>query len=67
MAYEGTPDNVPAQVDALRVLHRKGQTFIVFRETDERSAEASPDDQDVASLPNASRRPICTRPSGWAT
>lgn len=40
--YEGRAQNAPSQAKGLVVLHRTGQTFIVFQETDNRSAEATP-------------------------
>ncbi|MDP6634947.1 MAG: hypothetical protein QGG42_08625 [Phycisphaerae bacterium] len=42
VAYEGEVGKVPAQASGLKVLHRAGQTFIVFRETDDRSSSKAP-------------------------
>jgi len=42
VAFEGTPEKVPPQAGGLRVVHRAGQTFVVFEEIDERSAAPAP-------------------------
>lgn len=42
VAYEGKAKDVPAPVKRLEVTHRAGQTFIVFEETDDRSADEAP-------------------------
>ncbi|HUT35254.1 MAG TPA: sugar-binding protein [Planctomycetota bacterium] len=35
VACEGTPADVPRQVTAVRAFHRAGQTFIIWKETDD--------------------------------
>ena len=42
VTYEGKGESVPPQVRLLRAFHRAGQTFVTFREIDDRSADASP-------------------------
>ena len=40
--YEGQPENVPPRVGQVRAVHRSGQTFLVFEEIDDRSADVAP-------------------------
>jgi len=42
VAYEAAPQDVPPQVRGLDVVHRAGQTFLVFDEIDDRSADPTP-------------------------
>jgi hypothetical protein len=42
VACDGKPQGAPPAVKGLKVHHRAGQTFIVFEEIDDRSADASP-------------------------
>jgi len=40
--YEAQPENVPPRVSQVRAVHRSGQTFLVFEEIDDRSADVAP-------------------------
>ena len=44
---EGQPGDLPQQVNGLEVVHRAGQSFVVFGEIDERSADANPSWADL--------------------
>jgi len=41
ICYEGKSKNLPEQVKDLKVIHRAGQTFITFKEIDNRASKDS--------------------------